>query len=263
MPLQYIKPVAQMALPKGKEVWMTEHSVTDNIDHMPTWQENLIFAEELNECMLAGCTGYIYWYLRAHWAFAGTGQPWTHNDQSINFPENKKDELLPRAYVMSHFSKNVTGSTRLETNQDASAGRTTEGTPQNFQFSAYQKGDSIIVMCINSTDKVRNLKISLPNKVKSGMLWLSTGNESEKLCQKSDIDIAEPTDEYLYEMPAESLNTFIFMADDGSTAIQSVMQEDNDGPKTYYDLNGRLLSEPRGLCIERSANGDSRKVFIQ
>jgi glucuronoarabinoxylan endo-1,4-beta-xylanase len=63
-------------------------------------------------------------------------------------------------------------------------------------------------------------------------------------------------------MPAESLNTFIFMADDGSTAIQSVMQEDNDGPKTYYDLNGRQLSEPRGLCIERSANGESRKVFM-
>lgn len=262
MPLQYIKPVAQMALPKGKEIWMTEHSVTDNIDHMPTWQENLIFAEELNECMLAGCTGYIIWYLRAHWSFCGTGLPWTYNDQSINFPENKKDELLPRAFVMSHFSKNVTGATRLETNQDASAGRMTEGTPQNFQFSAYQKGDSIIVMCINSTDKVRNLKISLPNKVKSGMLWLSTGNESEKLCQKSDIDIAEPTDEYLYVMPAESLNTFIFMADDGSTAIQNVMQEDNDDPKTYYDLNGRQLSEPRGLCIERSANGESRKVFM-
>ena len=262
MPLQYIKPVAQMALPKGKEVWMTEHSVTDNIDHMPTWQENLIFAEELNECMLAGCTGYIYWYLRAHWAFAGTGQPWTHNDQSINFPENKKDELLPRAFVMSHFSKNVTGATRLETNQDASAGRTTEGTPQNFQFSAYQKGDSTIVMCINTTNKIRNLKITLPNKAKSGMLWLSTGNESENLCQKSDLDITEPTDEYLYVMPAESLSTFIFMADNGSTAIQSVMQEDNDGPKTYYDLNGRQLSEPRGLCIEKSANGSSRKVFM-
>ena len=262
MPLQYIKPVAQMALPKGKEVWMTEHSVTDNIDHMPTWQENLIFAEELNECMLAGCTGYIYWYLRAHWAFAGTGQPWTHNDQSINFPENKKDELLPRAFVMSHFSKNVTGATRLETNQDANAGRTTEGTPQNFQFSAYQKGDSIIVMCINATNKIRNLKITLPNKAKSGMLWLSTGNETENLCQKSDLNITEPTDEYLYEMPAESLNTFIFMADDGSTAIQNVMQEDNDGPKTYYDLNGRQLSEPHGICIERSANGESRKVFM-
>jgi glucuronoarabinoxylan endo-1,4-beta-xylanase len=64
-------------------------------------------------------------------------------------------------------------------------------------------------------------------------------------------------------MPAESLSTFIFMADNGSTAIQSVMQEDNDGPKTYYDLNGRQLSEPRGLCIEKSANGQARKVMIR
>ena len=59
MPLQYIKPVANTALPLGKEVWMTEHSVTDNIDHMPNCDDNLIFAEELNECMLVGCTGYI------------------------------------------------------------------------------------------------------------------------------------------------------------------------------------------------------------
>ena len=39
MPLQYIKPVANTALPLGKEVWMTEHSVTDNIDHMPNWDD--------------------------------------------------------------------------------------------------------------------------------------------------------------------------------------------------------------------------------
>ena len=262
MPLQYIKPVAQTALPLGKEVWMTEHSVTDNIDHMPNWQDNLIFAQEVNECMLAGCTGYIYWYLRAHWAFAGTGLPWTHNDQSINFPENKKDELLPRAFVMSHFSKNVTGSTRLKTSQDDNAGRTKEEILQDEQFSAYQKGDSIIVMAINARENTRDVKITLPYNVKSGELWLSTGNETANLCQKSTLDIPESTDNYLYEMPAQSLNTFIFMLDNGSTAIQNVQQNDADSLKTYYDLNGRLLSQPHGLCIERSANGSSRKVFM-
>lgn len=270
MPLQYIKPVAKMALPLGKEVWMTEHSVTDNIDHLPYWQENLIFAEELNECMLAGCTGYIYWYLRAHWSFCGTGEPWTYsvweNGQEVkkkaNDPANKKDELLPRAYVMSHFSKNVTGSTRLETNQDADAGRKEEGVLQNEQFSAYIKGDSIIVMAINARETTRDVKITLPYYVNSCELWQSTGNESDKLCQKSDLAITESTDNYLYEMPAQSLNTFIFTIDKGSTAIQNVQQDDNDGPKTYYDLNGRQLSEPHGLCIERSANGSSRKVFM-
>ena len=267
MPLQYIKPVAQTALPLGKEVWMTEHSATDNIDHLPNWQDNMIFAQELNECMLAGCTGYIYWYLRAHWAFCGTGQSWTYRKNNVeytaNSPDNKKDELLPRAYVMSHFSKNVTGSTRLKTSQDESAGRTKEEILQNEQFSAYIKGDSIIVMAINAREDTRDVKITLPYNVKSGVLWLSTGNESSKLCQKSNLeDITEPVSDYLYEMPAQSLNTLIFMIDRGSTAIENVKLSADDGPKTYYDLQGRRLDDPHGLCIERSANGDSRKVYM-
>ena len=264
MPLQYIKPVANSALPLGKEVWMTEHSVTDAIDHMPTWEENLIFAEELNECMLSGCTGYIYWYLRAHWAFAGTGQAWTYNEKSYNFPENKKDELLPRAFVMSHFSKNVTGSTRLKTSLDEDQGRTDEGKLANYEYSAYAKGDSIIVMAINATEKAHNLMITLPYNVNSGKLWLSTGNESENLCQQSDLPITESISQYLYEMPAKSLNTFIFMLDKGSTAIENVnLTNDDDASKTYYDLHGRRLDTPHGLCIERSDNGESRKVMIR
>ena len=215
MPLQYIKPVANKALPYGKEIWMTEHSVTDNTGALPTWPENLIFAEELNECMLAGCTGYIYWYLRAHWSFCGTGE--TEYGSA-----NKKDELLPRAFVMSHFAKNVTGSTRLATSQDESAGREREEILQNEQFSAYIKGDSIIVMAINAREATRDVKITLPENVNvvSGTLWLSTGNETANLCQKSDLDITEPTNEYLYEMPAQSLSTFIFMIDHSVQPIE-------------------------------------------
>ena len=164
---------------------------------------------------------------------------------------------------MSHFSKNVTGSTRLETSQDVNAGRTEEGILQDFQYSAYIKGDSIIVMAINATNDNRDLNIKLPYDVKSGTLWLSTGNEERFLCQKYDLDIAEPTQEYLDELPAESLTTYIFMIDKGSSAIENVMQTANEGPKTYYDLQGRRLDEPHGLCIEKSANGDSRKVFIR
>lgn len=254
MPLQYIKPVAQKALPLGKEVWMTEHSTTDNIgDRLPNWKENLIFAEELNECMLAGCTGYIYWYLRAHWAFCGTGE-------SKYGAGNKKDELLPRAYVMSHFAKNVTGSTRLETSQDVNAGRTKEEIPQDYQFSAYVKGDSIIVMCINTTENTRDLKISLPYNVKSGTLWLSTSNESANLCQKSDLDIAEATNAYSYVMPAQSLSTFIFTIDDGSTDIEGVSYV-KEGVRGWCTLDGRRLSTKptrKGIYVH---NG--KKVVIK
>lgn len=255
LPLKYMKPAGVLPLKYGKELWMTEHSVTDNTGALPTWTDNLIFAEELNECMLSGCTGYIYWYLRAHWAFCGTGE-------TKYGAANKKDELLPRAFVMSHFSKNVTGSTRLATSKDEDAGRTEEGILQNEQFSAYIKGDSIIVMAINAREDTRDVKITLPYNVKSGSLWLSTGNESTKLCQKSELDIAESTNFYLYEMPVQSLSTLIFMIDKGSTAIQNVSQSAADGPKTYFDLQGRRLDVPRGLCIEKRSDGSTRKVLL-
>lgn len=256
LPLQYMKPAGVLPLKYGKELWMTEHSVTDNTGALPTWTDNLIFAEELNECMLAGCTGYIYWYLRAHWAFCGTGE-------SKYGAANKKDELLPRAFVMSHFSKNVTGSTRLETSKDVDAGREKEEILQSEQLSAYIKGDSIIVMAINAREDTRNVKITLPYNVKSGTLWLSTGNESENLCQKSNLDITESTNFYRYEMPVQSLSTLIFMIDKGSTAIEEVKQSAADGPKTYYDLHGRRLDVPRGLCIEKRSDGTSRKVVMK
>ena len=52
------------------------------------------------------------------------------------------------------------------------------------------------------------------------------------------------------------------MIDEGSTAITNVEHKAAEGPKTYYDLRGRRLLTPRGLCIERSADGSSRKVMM-
>ena len=247
-PLGNMKKAAVLASKYGKEVWMTEHSVTDNIERLPNWHEQLIFAEELNECMLAGCTGYIYWYMRAHWAFVGTGEA-KYN------PGNTKNKLLPRAYVMSHFSKHVTGSTRLGTKASVST-----GTNSAFETSAYIKGDSLIVMAIDTTKNALDLKLNLPYKVKSGTHLLSTSNES--LCQEQPIDISEPTNELTVPLPARSLNTYIFMIDQGSLAIEEHRSAADASKKTYYDLSGRRLQSPRGLCIERSADGSSRKVII-
>jgi glucuronoarabinoxylan endo-1,4-beta-xylanase len=260
-PLQYMKKSAVLAEKYGKEVWMTEHSTTDNIDHLPNWHEQLIFAEELNECMLAGCTGYIYWYMRAHWAFVGTGESWTYEVNGVkktaSSPDNKKNKLLPRAYVISHFAKHVTGSTRLVTSKDKSSG---EGASQ--EYSAYIKGDSLIVMAIDTTKNAVDVKITLPYAVKSGTHLLSTGNELENLCQESPIAIEKPTTVVTVPMPARSLNTYIFMIDRGSAAIEDVKSRAATGRPVYYDLHGRRLDTPHGLCIERQPDGSSRKIYI-
>ena len=250
-PLGNLKSAAKLASQYGKEVWMTEHSTTDNINHLPNWHEQLIFAEELNECMLAGCTGYIYWYMRAHWAFVGTGE-------SQYNPGNTKNTLLPRAYVMSHFSKHVTGSTRLKTSRDKNTG---EGDP--LENSAYIKGDSLIVMAIDTIGTDYDLKLQLPYKVKSGTHLLSTGNERENLCQEKPIAIVASTDTVMVEMPARSLSTYIFIIDRDEAAIHEVEPTNGQSPVSeYYDMQGRRIRAPRDLYIEKRADGSTRKVFL-
>lgn len=245
-----LKDAAVLASRYGKEVWMTEHSVTDGLkDRLPNWHEQLLFAEELNECMLAGCTGYIYWYMRAHWSFIGTGETQYGTD-------NKKNKLLPRAYVMSHFSKNVTGSTRLE----ATASVTT-GTNSFFETSAYIKGDSLIIMAIDTTKTAYDLNLRLPFMVKSGIRILSTSNES--LCQVDSIDIAEPVKQLTIRMPERSLNTYIFtIYREDETDISHPQITDNEAvDKKYFDLKGRPTPTPHGIVIEQREDGTSRKVY--
>ena len=254
-PLGNLKSAAQLAARHGKEVWMTEHSSTDNIDHLPNWHEQLLFAEELNECMLGGCTAYIYWYMRAHWAFVGTGE-------SKYNPGNTKNKLLPRAYVMSHFAKHVTGSTRLGTTADIRnvGDEGAKNTETAFEYSAYIKGDSLIVMAIDTTKNAHSLKLTFPYKVKSGTHLLSTSNES--LCQRTEIDIAEPVQEVKVSLPARSLNTYIFIIDRPETNV-IVTPVKKVGKVAYYDLQGRRLKVSKGICIEQRSDGTSRKIFIK
>jgi glucuronoarabinoxylan endo-1,4-beta-xylanase len=106
-------------------------------------------------------------------------------------------------------------------------------------------------------------------------MWMSYGNEAEELCQKMDLTIGESLDEddalvidkeenqLTVVLPSQSLCTYIFKLDSGNAAIKDLEQADYTGPKTYYDLQGRRLDKPQGLCIERHADGTSRKVIIE
>ena len=246
-PLENMAKAAVLAAQKGKEVWMTEHSVENENQRngLPTWHEELLFAEELNESMLAGANAYVYWYMMAHWAFVGTGES--------QHPGCDYGKLLRRGYVMSHFSKHVTGSTRLGTESSVKT-----GTNSSFETSAYVKGDSLIVMAIDTTNKALDLKLKLPYKVKSGEHLLST---DEAVCQLSPIDIGEPTSEVTVSLPARSLNTYIFTIDRESSGISTIRPTDPDGPATYYNLQGVRLDVPQGVCIERRPDGSARKVL--
>ena len=216
-----------------------------------------MFAEELNECMLAGGTGYIYWYMRAHWAFVGTGE-------TQYGPDNIENKLLPRGLVMSHFSKYVTGSTRLKatTNNPNVPPAVDSGSNFPFETSAYIKGDSIIVIAIDTTGTSYDLKLKLPYYVKSGFEVLSTSNES--LCKKTKFTYDEPTRRVEFNMPPRSLATFVFTIDREATDV--FLPDEDDEEETaavrYFDIHGRPIDQPDGLCIQQNADGTFRKVYL-
>ena len=247
-PLQYMAQSAKTAQKYGKHVWMTEHSVECG-DRLPNWHDELIFAEEVNECMLAGANAYVYWYMIAHWSFVGSGE--TKYGKG-----NEYGKLLRRGYVMSHFAKNLTGSTRLGSKASVHV-----GTNSAFQASAYVKGDSLIVMAIDTTKNAFDLKLNLPYKVKGGTHLLST---DEAVCQSIPIEMAEASASVTVSLPARSLNTYIFQID---RTAESVSEEiftpaPVSGPSEYFDLQGRRLHAPKGICIERKADGQVLKHYI-
>ncbi|MBR5698705.1 MAG: hypothetical protein IKX44_08835, partial [Prevotella sp.] len=132
----------------------------------------------------------------------------------------------------------------------------------NIETSAFIKGDSLIVLAINRLENDRDFIIKLPYNVISGEVVLSLSNDSEELCQKSTIDISEPSQRLVVDLPGESVATYIFKLENSSTPVQEVMASGQTGQTVYYDLQGRRLNTPRGFCIERHADGTTRKVFM-
>ena len=114
-------------------------------------------------------------------------------------------------------------------------------------------------MAIDTTATPYDLRLRLPFKVKSGTHLLSTSNES--LCQETPITIDEPVSTLSVSMPERSLNTYIFMIDRGGTDISSPAQSEDDDANAYYDLQGRRISEPRGLHIEKRPDGSAKKIL--
>ena len=117
----------------------------------------------------------------------------------------------------------------------------------------------ILGLCKILDRYAHNLTLKLPVKVKSGTHLLSDEHE---LCQNLPINISEPVSEIILDLPARSLNTYIFMIDEGSTAIEekpTVNRQWEDSK--YYDLLGRRVYNPRGLVIEKNADGSSRIIM--
>lgn len=238
-PLYNMKQTAAIAAAHGKETWMTEHYVEGGDG---SWMDYLRFAQEVNESMLAGANAYVSWYMIGPGAFCGDGR---ELDQR---PDNKWGQPnMPMCMAMAHFSKHVTGATRLKTTPDIPA----DGA--DFEYSAYQKGDSIYVILINLDSKRGTAKLELPMPVTTGTKFEST---EDALYAVSDIEIAQPQQSFNIIVPARSITTLAYAIDPAYTGIGDInissTQNQATQNNTYTTLDGVRHSHPmRGINLHQ------------
>lgn len=239
---------------KGKEVWMTEHTVNPRGDNggvrdLPTWHEELLFAEDVNECLVNGCTAYVYWYLAKDFGFIGDG---TQYDQTPCLSEgNERGKILTRGYIMGQFARQLKGATLLSTTSNLANGKDTPGVNQQFETSAFLRGDSLIVNAIDTLSRAFNLKMILPYRALSVKRIQSTeGN----VCVETEMDDFDGGNEYTSLVPARSFTTFIFRLDPASLPVESVRAERRPAAdsQALYNLQGQKVSaDYRGIVVRQ------------
>ncbi len=245
-PLANMKTACAKATKYGKETWMTEHTVHpkaegSGIYDVPTWPDEMEYLCELNESMLAGISGYVYWYLYQRWGMIGDGE-------AVPSGGNRKGEILTRGYLTSHFAKHLPGAHRVNT------GSNFPSQTGAFERSAYMKGDSIIVIAIDTIAKDIDLTINLPYEVTSCKRITSTS--SENLCQETTVEYDEPITQTIVTLSGRSISTFIFKMKNAPTAIGRV-EADKPSAATakesdaIYNLHGQRVSatHPGGIYI--------------
>ena len=128
---------------------MTEFLINErqqNDNKNINWKDDgFLFAHSINDAMLADMSAWVHYSLKRYYGCLGDGQYGTTNNS-----------ITKRGYILSHYAKYVSGSTRIKHVLNDATGR--------LSSSAYLSttGDSVIVMVINPSSDTYNTSFTLP-----------------------------------------------------------------------------------------------------
>lgn len=205
-----------LAEEKGKEVWMTEYLINERQqnDHQNiNWQtDGFLFARSVNDAMLANMSAWVHYSLKRYYGLLGDGEYGTENNK-----------LTKRGYILSHYAKYVSGTTRVRHSLSDATGKLTA--------SAYisQTGDSVVVMLLNPSANTYNTTLTLPFYTKTCAQVTTTGTENAK---RSKPAIGGETYEPVVAVEPWSVNTYIYIKSSERTDVPT---DDPTADKIFED----------------------------
>jgi len=205
-----------LAAKKGKEVWMTEFLINErqqnskvNID----WKtDGFLFARSVNDAMLANMSAWVHYSLKRYYGCLGDGEYGTKNNT-----------ITKRGYILSHYAKYVSGTTRIR--------HSLEDAGNQLTSSAYLSvtGDSVVVMLLNTGDATYSTTIDLPFNTLGGRQIVTTEALNMK---KTALAWEEETHTPLMEVEPYSVNTYIFVK---SSTREDLPAEGEEIAKVFED----------------------------
>ena len=205
-----------LAAKKGKEVWMTEFLINErqqNNNQNINWKDDgFLFARSVNDAMLANMSAWVHYSLKRYYGCLGDGTYGTTNNG-----------ITKRGYILSHYAKYVSGTTRIRHSLDDATGKLTS--------SAYLSvtGDSVVVMVLNPSSNTYSTTLTLPFNTMGGMQIVTTETQN---VQKTSLALDEESYQPLVTVAPYSVNTYIYTK---SSVRTDLPDETDDGDAIFTD----------------------------
>ncbi|MBN2806827.1 MAG: T9SS type A sorting domain-containing protein [Prolixibacteraceae bacterium] len=224
-----------LAYEKQKEIWMTEHLTGSNSPDDNTWELALELADEINTCMDAGMSAYVYWYIRRFYGLM-----------------NESGNITDKGYVLSQFSKFIRpGAYRVAGNFKPTSG---------VSATAFQNDSSVVLVLVNNNKVPVTLYFSLQNlSVQAEKMTRFTTSASKKMVNDGSLDLNNGT--FTVSIDAMSITTFTTDPSQGgrygnqaptASAGGDRQIEETSGSAVQLTLDGQESTDPDGEIVKYS-----------
>jgi O-glycosyl hydrolase len=126
----------------GKPVWMTEHYVNSSVSGND-WSNAMTVAKEIHDCMNAGWSAYVWWYIRRSYG-----------------PMDESGNITKTGYLMAQYARYVRpGYSKISCTSNPTSG---------VYVTAYKSGSKIVVVAVNQNSSSTYQAFSLGGATISG-----------------------------------------------------------------------------------------------
>ncbi|MHB8579960.1 MAG: T9SS type A sorting domain-containing protein [Ignavibacteriaceae bacterium] len=179
-----------LATSEGKELWMTEHFTT-TADSANGWSTNPVYewpaaipvAKEINDCINAGMSAYVWWYIVRFYG-----------------PIDESGNVTKRGYVMSQFSKFIRpGYYKIKCNPS----------PQkNVYLTSYRDSSSskVVLVALNKGSSPIYQTFSVEKGAMTSFLQYTTS--ATQNCQQGN-NVSVTNGSFTAVLESSSITTFI------------------------------------------------------